>query len=42
MLFHKGHRSLTRDLEAQVAIVTTNQSLRDSLHQVSQHMYISY
>ena len=30
-----GHRSLTRDLEAQVALITTNQKLRESLHQVS-------
>ena len=30
-----GHRSLTRDLEAQAAVVTTNQELRASLHSVS-------
>ena len=30
-----GHRSLTRDLEAQAAVVTTNRDLRQSLHYVS-------
>ncbi len=37
-----GHRSLTRDLEAQVAIVTTNQQLRQSLHDVSCMLNIYY
>ena len=30
-----GHRSLARDLEAQAAVVTTNQTLREALHTVS-------
>lgn len=32
-----GHRSLTRDLEAQVAVITTNQKLREALQEV--HVY---
>ena len=35
-----GHRSLTRDLETQAAVVTTNQELRASLHSVSATKYI--
>ena len=30
-----GHRSLKRDLEIQVAVVTENAGLRHSLHKVS-------
>ena len=33
-LFCEGHRSLSRDLEAQAAIVTSNQQLREALHTV--------
>ena len=29
-----GHRSLTRDLEVQVAIETTNSGLKEALHKV--------
>ena len=31
-----GHRSLTRDLEVQVAMVTENAGLRNALHKVSE------
>lgn len=36
-----GHRSVYRDLEAQVAIVTNNQSLREALHEEKSHLYNS-
>ena len=36
-----GHRSVYRDLEAQVAIVTNNQSLREALHEEKNRLYKS-
>ena len=34
MFLFTGHRSLSRDLEAQVALVTENEELREALHEV--------
>jgi CDP-diacylglycerol--glycerol-3-phosphate 3-phosphatidyltransferase len=34
-----GHRSLSRDLEAQVAVVTSNQQLREALHTEQKQMF---
>ncbi len=34
-----GHRSLTRDLEAQVTIATINPDLRQQLHDESENMW---
>ena len=36
-----GHRSVYRDLEAQVAIVTNNQGLCEALHEEKSHLYNS-
>ena len=34
LILFTGHRSLSRDLEAQVALVTENEELREALHEV--------